>query len=133
MPEQPKIALVGHCAPDFFMLRSAVSRFVPGSNVVSIESPTDLESDLENFDVLLVNRVLDGGFERSDGVDLIVELAKRGVRARMLLISDIDDAQSAAESAGAMPGFGKQDLYDDSSRERLMNALEAVASNGGAG
>ena len=130
MPEQPTIALVGHCGPDTFMLRSAVSRFVPGANIISIESPQDLESSLEQVHVLLVNRVLDGGFGQSNGVELIASLSQRGARPSMMLISNFDDAQSAAEAAGAMPGFGKQDLYDDASRDRLASAVELATKDG---
>ncbi len=125
LAEQPTIALVGHCGPDSFMLRSAVSRFAPGASVVSLESPEDLEPSLDSLDVLLVNRVLDGGFRQSSGIELIQSLASRDGAPKMLLISNFDDAQSQAEAAGAMPGFGKRDLYDDASRQRLNDALQA--------
>lgn len=133
MAEQSKIALVGHCGPDMFMLRSAVARLAPGSTVVSIESPDDLESSLESLDLLLVNRVLDGAFAQASGIELIRDLASRKVAPAMLLISNFDDAQSEAKGAGAMPGFGKRDLYDDTTRERIENALEVANREQSAG
>ncbi len=40
-----------------------------------------------------------------------------------MLISNFQDAQQEAVAAGAFPGFGKSQLYDDSTSERLRDAL----------
>ena len=40
----------------------------------------------------------------------------------MLLVSNFEDAQAQAEAAGAMPGFGKSDLYHDDTTQRLKDA-----------
>lgn len=125
----PRIALVGHCVPDAYMLKSAVERFAPGASVVSVNQTADLQRELDAADVLLVNRVLDGYFEHSTGVALIRSIIRDASTApTAVLISNRDDAQAEALAAGAMPGFGKSELYEDSTRERLTAAIERSAS-----
>ena len=113
--------LVGHCVPDQFMLRSAVQRLVPDAAVEIVNDHSSLEPHLHPEAVLLVNRVLDGRFHASDGIDLIDALNGNGPRT--LLISNLADAQTRAEAAGAMPGFGKSDLYEDATAEKLRAAV----------
>ncbi len=40
-----------------------------------------------------------------------------------MLVSNYADAQKEAVEAGALPGFGKADLGDGQTHERLRNAL----------
>lgn len=129
MSETRRILLVGHCGPDTFMLRNAVQRFVPGAEVDVIASDAELEGAMRQADLLLVNRVLDGRFDAGMGVDLIERV--RGQRPdgpAAILVSNFADAQRAAEEAGAMPGFGKNDLYDPATGEKLRAALDAAES-----
>jgi hypothetical protein len=86
----------------------------------------DLEAELSRASVLLVNRVLDGDFGTSSGIELIARLAKAENRPAMLLISNYPEAQQQAIAAGALPGFGKAELYNPRTAELLR---EAAASN----
>lgn len=125
--ERVVVALVGHCGPDSFMLRSSVRRAIPGADIVSFESDRDVEREAPSADILLVNRLMDGRFEDASGIELIrrlrEDLGERG--PAMILVSNFEDAQREAEKAGAMPGFGKRDLHDDTTRERLLAAASA--------
>lgn len=117
------VMLVGHCGPDAIMLKTVVQRALPGAGVELINDQGSLETALERDVVLLVNRELDGEFRSGrGGIDLIRQLSEAGTAAPMLLVSNFADAQAEAESAGAMPGFGKSNLYDEDTTRRLQDA-----------
>ena len=109
------------------MLKTEVQRALPGAGVELINDQGSLETALERDVVLLVNRELDGEFRSGrGGIDLIRRLSEAGTAAPMLLVSNFADAQAEAESAGAMPGFGKSDLYDEDTTRRLLDAASRL-------
>ena len=116
------IVLVGHCGPDMFMLKTAASRAVADVPIVSINDAATLEPHLHAGTVLLVNRVLDGAFPSDSGIDLIGEIADGDDAPTCILISNLPEAQERAIAAGAMPGFGKNALYDAMTAEILREA-----------
>ena len=118
-----RILLVGHCTPDAYALRSALTRLIPGAAVECVSCQDALEQALPRSALLLVNRELDGEFEARDGVALIRALAERTSAPRMMLVSNYPDAQAQAQAAGAVPGFGKRDLYAGQTGRRLLAAL----------
>lgn len=123
-----RIALVGHCGPDSFALRSAAGRTVPGVRVVFANDARAVDTELGVSDLLLVNRVLDGEFESSEGVELIRELVARpaqngGRKAAVMLVSNFADAQQEAVAAGARPGFGKKEMNSERARELIRAAV----------
>lgn len=118
-----RVVLVGHCVPDSYMLKTAVQRAVPGATILAVNSSEELDAVAGDSDLLLVNRVLDGYFRAGGGVELIRQLAGgRGgsPTPRIILISNIEIAQNEAREAGALPGFGKSELYSDLARSRLL-------------
>jgi hypothetical protein len=115
-----KIVLVGHCGPDAYALRSAVRTAVPESEFVAANDDEQLVKACDGADLLLVNRVLDGDFP-AGGIELVGRLAAAG--AKVMLISNYEDAQAEAERAGALPGFGKTSMYSEEAKERLRAAL----------
>jgi hypothetical protein len=123
MAESPKrIVLVGHCGPDFYAIRSAVGNLVPDAEVVAANEERALQREAPAADLLLVNRVLDGDFPDEGGVALIRRLGRAG-KPKIMLVSDYDSAQQQAVGAGALPGFGKSDLYGNATRQRILTAL----------
>ena len=94
-----EVVLVGHCGPDEWMLRSAVERALPGVPIETVHDEASLEPHLSAGRVLLVNRVLDGGFANTSGLDVIAMAVPRGPTT--LLVSNFEDAQQAAVAAGA--------------------------------
>ncbi len=121
----PKIALVGHCGPDSFMLRSCVERAVDGAEIHMLKSDRAVEESAADMDLLLVNRVLDGDFRNASGIDLIRSLRERmgdGAPA-MMLVSNYAEAQDEALRVGALPGFGKSELYDEQTLEKIRSAI----------
>ncbi len=105
-----KVVLVGHCGFDQGSISRAVAAALPGMAIESVHNTAGLDQHAGPDALLLVNRVLDGRFGTSSGVDLITELSNRDVSPRMMLISNYPDAQAKAVQAGALPGFGKNEL-----------------------
>ena len=128
MSHGPTFVLVGHCWADRIGLRSAVKRAVRGARFERANTTAALQKHLDGGAVLLVNRVLGGGFGTGNGVELIRDLARDGNAAPMILISNHADAQSEAQAAGALPGFGKSQLGDSAVADRLCSAAEAAAT-----
>ena len=114
--------LVGHCGPDAFMLRQTVQRAVPDAAIEMVNDAGTLQGHLNTDTVLLVNRALDGAFATDNGVELIRGIADGPEAPIAMLVSNFEDAQAQAEAAGASPGFGKSQLYDETTIQRLREA-----------
>ncbi len=114
----PRIALVGHCRPDVFALTAAIRGFIPKAEVVSINSNEQLNND---FDLHLVNRILDGMFPTESGIELISTLPDGAPPA--MLITNIPEHAQTALNAGAVPGFGKANMRSPEAQSALLNAL----------
>jgi two-component system chemotaxis response regulator CheY len=123
------VVLVGHCGPDVFLLRSAVSRALPGVKLSSANDDAELERFLRPDALLLVNRVLDGELSVGNGIELIRNLAQRPNSPAMMLISNFPESQQAAIDAGALPGFGKAQLYQPQTIERLQTAARLASDS----
>lgn len=119
------IVLVGHCGPDTFALTRFVRDAAPDARIECAASDRELEKRLDEAQLLLINRELNGHFRKALGVELIRELRLRGASPQMMLVSNFADAQSSAIEAGALPGFGKRELHDPGASERLRNAIQA--------
>ncbi|HEX8912052.1 MAG TPA: hypothetical protein VF796_06800 [Humisphaera sp.] len=72
------------------------------------------------YDVALFNRVFNA--DGDDGVRVIGELVKGGVKTPMMLVSDRGDAQEAAVAAGAKKGFGKAAMHEPATLELIRKA-----------
>jgi len=121
------IALVGHCGFDASSLRRAVEGYAPEASVTMVNSSEALSDYLRPDALLLVNRVLDGRFDTGSGVELIGALAGGPGSPAMMLVSNYDDAQRAAREAGALPGFGKAQLHDPDTADRLRAVVRGDA------
>lgn len=122
--DKTTILLVGHCIPDSFGLTRMAKQVSAGTQVERVNNDKALQKRLGDASLLLVNRELDGRFEAGDmGVELIRRLRAEGVQTPMMLVSNFEDAQQAAVEAGALPGFGKSDVRDPATVERLRAAI----------
>ena len=121
-----RIALIGHCGPDSSYLRMAVGRAQRDLQVVMVEDAQELEQVItEGVDLLLFNRLLDYGFEETEGAAAIGRLRAKHPELKMMLVSNYADAQAEAVAAGALPGFGKREIGS----ERVTNLIrEAIGS-----
>jgi two-component system chemotaxis response regulator CheY len=124
-----RIALIGHCGPDSSYLRMAVSRAARDVKVVLADDSAELDSLLkEGVDLLLFNRVLDYGFEDTEGVAVIRKIRAKHPNVKTMLVSNYTDAQAQAIAAGALPGFGKRDIGSPKVAELIREALETEPS-----
>ena len=126
MSDPRTIVLVGHCGPDMFMLKSALGRAAAEAPIVTVNDTNSLSEYLNGDSVLLVNRELDGSFGTKNGVELIAQVSKQENPPIAMLISNYEDAQAEAVAAGARQGFGKSDLYDESTTQALRDAVASA-------
>ena len=114
--------MVGHCGPDSYALRSAAGRAVPEASVDFVTDEQAAMVAAAAGALLLVNRVLDGEFEDDDGQALIQRLVGSGAK-KVMLVSNLPDAQAAAAKAGALPGFGKSAMGSEETKRKLRAAV----------
>ncbi|MBI3465410.1 MAG: response regulator [Planctomycetes bacterium] len=116
---------VGQCVPDHAAIRRLIEgRF--GAQVVQTHGPDDTISALRagQFDLVLINRKLDTDY--TDGIDILRAIKSDPDLAgvRVMLITNYPEHQQAAIAAGAEEGFGKAQLADPATHERLRRFLE---------
>jgi CheY-like chemotaxis protein len=108
-----RVLSVGQCAADHGSIERTLQRAF-GADVVAAdtaaEALTELRGPEPSFALVLVNRVFDA--DDGSGLELIRRIKDEGeLRATpVMLVSNLADAQAAAEAAGAAPGFGKAEL-----------------------
>ena len=122
--EPLRVSLVGHCTPDSFALRSAIAGFYPEARVEPIGSVDEFKDRISEFDIHLVNRVLDGQFDDDSGINLIRMHADD--HACLMLISNFPESLQEAVQAGGIHGFGKRDMRSENARIALHNAINSV-------
>src|SRR4051812_44306717 len=99
------VVLVGHCGVDGPRLQSELSR-LDDVDVTRVNSEADLERCCADAALLLVNRE-PVGFDE-DGIEIVRKVCQNHPGTKVMLVSDLPDAQAEAEAAGALPGFGKR-------------------------
>ncbi len=118
------VLLVGHCGPDSSYLKSAIRHADRHVHVRMADDPRTLAAELDRgTDLVLFNRELGYDFDGQMGVDWIRRLKAEYPNLKTMLVSNYPDAQSAAESAGALPGFGKREIGSARVTELLRSAL----------
>ena len=115
---------VGQCGFDHSAIRRLIeSEFA--AEVVQAHGLNDAVSQLKNesFDLVLVNRKLDADY--SDGLAVVraIKTDASLTQTPVMLVSNYPDAQEAAVAAGASLGFGKAELYQPATREKLRPFL----------
>jgi CheY-like chemotaxis protein len=74
------------------------------------------------YDIILVNRILaDDG---ASGLQVVQDLIDSGTSTPVMLVSDLSEAQDAAVALGAVRGFGKAELGEQST----LDLVDRVAS-----
>ncbi len=125
-----KVVLVGHCGADSSYLRIAVASAGASVSVLAADDQEALSSALTNgVELILINRILDWGFEEQEGVALIARLRQTHPHLKTMLVSNYADAQAAAVAAGALPGFGKREIGSAKVKELLKSALSDTSTS----
>ncbi|MEW4565323.1 response regulator [Bremerella sp. JC770] len=118
MPKQ--VLDVGNCGYDHGSLKSLIERNFD-AKVLQSHGPEDTLKMLrqQTFALVVINRKLDR--DHSDGMDILKEMkADETMKdVPVMMLSNFEDAQAAAEAAGAVPGFGKRDLGKETTLKKL--------------
>ena len=114
----------GNCSMD----HAAISRMLSEEFGVEVRRSARLDDTIKalrsgRFDLVLVNRILDA--DGSEGLEVIREIKSTLDLAAMpvMLVSNYAEHQASAVAAGAEPGFGKAELYEPQTREKLARFL----------
>ena len=122
-----RVLSVGSCTSDDARLH----RVLASQAQVHMETAYtahDAKNLIEQHDytLVLVNRILDG--DGTAGTDFIADIRKSGIDTPLMLVSDYAEAQATAVANGALPGFGKSDLFSPDTAERFRAILAPAAS-----
>jgi two-component system chemotaxis response regulator CheY len=123
-PVVMKIVLdVGQCRPD----HASIARLVTsaGAQIERVTLPSIALQKLKekHYDLVLVNRKIDEDY--SDGLELVkaMQADPQLKHIPVMLISNYPEAQEEAVRHGAIRGFGKNEINDPATRERLRRVL----------
>lgn len=120
-----RVLSIGQCGPDHGSISSMFRREF-GVEVVGVDTLTEAEQYCErngNPDLILVNRKLD--IDYSDGMELIRSLkaAAKTAETPVMLVSNYPEYQAQAVALGAVAGFGKSELGQAATTEKLRPIL----------
>lgn len=113
---------IGNCGPDHHSLTKLVTNNFDAA-VDQAHQAVDALSMLEKDDYALavVNRLLD--CDGSSGMDVIRQVKEKYSDLPVMLVTNFEEHQAAAVAAGCEPGYGKNDLFSDSTIKLLSNYL----------
>ncbi len=115
---------VGQCNPDHSAIRRLVERTFQAHVVRTHELQDTLQALREQtYDLVLINRKLD--IDYSDGMDILRELKEVAELSHIpvMLVTNFPEYQAAAVEAGGVPGFGKDELNQPGTVEKLKKYL----------
>jgi len=115
---------VGNCVPDHAAIRSLVTTHFD-ADVLQAHGPEDALSQMreQKIDLVLINRKLDRDY--TDGIEILRQIKADYNLAEtpVMLITNYPDHQQAAVEEGAEYGFGKLELSEPETREKLARFL----------
>ncbi len=75
-----------------------------------------------DYDLVIINRI--GAFDQESGLELIKKIKQDGrFNVPLMMITNYKDQMDIAVKAGAVPGYGKDKLYDRETLELLNKYL----------
>jgi two-component system, chemotaxis family, chemotaxis protein CheY len=119
-----RVLSIGQCGPDHYSIAWTLRGHFDAEVVPASKADEAFELLKKGpFDLILVNRILDA--DRSSGLEIVKRLKESPTHAStpVMLVSNLPEAQQQATSLGAIPGFGKDLLADDSLAEVLRPQL----------
>ena len=115
---------VGNCGPDHATLTKFFTQHFD-CEVAQADRADDALVQLKAspFDLVVVNRKLD--IDYSDGIDVIAQIKadQQTASVPVMLITNYPEHQDSAVSAGAIRGFGKLELNDQATIDRVQAIL----------
>ena len=128
-PTPARILDVGNCNPDHSMIRRMLEPFdVDIDRVMFVNEAIEMMRH-NKYELVIFNRLIfeDG----SPGIDLLHQARKDPALGEtpIMMISNFDSAQANAVAAGAVPGFGKDFLFDPQTTALLARYLPLKITN----
>ena len=115
---------IGNCSHDYGLISGMLHKQF-AAEVVQCHGAEDGLDALRHgqFDLVLVNRKLDQDY--SDGIDIIqtIKADPQLAAIPVMMVTNYTEHQAVAVAAGALPGFGKRELYTEQTQERLGKVL----------
>ncbi len=119
-----QVLSVGNCNFDNRSLTALIEGQFP-AKVTPVDSLAQTIAALGagTYDLVLVNRVLDR--DGSQGLEVIRQIKSTPQLSHtpVMMITNFPDHQKLAQDAGALEGFGKQELQSEATRARLAAVL----------
>jgi CheY-like chemotaxis protein len=115
---------VGQCNPDHSSIRHLLERSFAAQVVRTHEMTDTLQALREQaYDLILINRKLD--IDYTDGMEILQKLKADPELSKIpvMLVTNFPEYQAAAVEAGAVPGFGKNELNQPETVEKLRKYL----------
>lgn len=117
---------VGNCVPDHASIRKMLTRNFD-VEVLQTHAADDTLALLRQraVDLVLINRKLDNDY--SDGVEILKQIKGDRLLAKtpVMIITNYAEQQDAAVALGAERGFGKLELQDPATQQKLSALLKA--------
>ncbi len=115
---------VGQCGPD----HASISRMLKSHFDVAVdlaETHEEAVIKLQNgaYDLVLLNRVFDATGTEGMLTLQAIKAQQSMAGVPVMLVSNYQDAQQKAVAEGALPGFGKSQLADPLTTDRLQAIL----------
>ena len=125
----PKILLdCGNCSPDYHSIRQMASDHF-GASVIQSHGVNDTLEILrkQSVNLVTINRKLDRDY--SDGLDVAIAIKSDAELSSVpvMLVTNYDEHQETAMTAGCVRGFGKLAINDEATRHILEPFLGAEA------
>lgn len=117
-----QVLSIGNCSYDFSTISAALEKnFSVEMHAVDDAAAAVQVTKTQKFDLIVVNRLFD--LNQDSGIDLIKKLRDAQVQSPMMLISNYPEYQQEAVAAGAVAGFGKQNVGKPEMLEAVGNYL----------
>lgn len=120
-PQHYHILDVCPCSLDHADMRKLIEKVCPAS-IEQVRTGAQAMKCIAalGYHLVLINRTLDGPM---DGLTLLAALRREANPPPAMLISNYADAQASALELGALPGFGRAQIHDSISVQRIARAL----------
>ncbi len=107
-----EVLVVGHCDLDNPQITSLLEdNFSAKVTRVKLLKETISHLGKHNYDLIIINRI--GAFDQESGMELIKEIKKDAhFKTPLMMVTNYKDQMDLAVKNGAVPGYGKDKLYD---------------------
>ncbi len=117
------VLVVGHCDLDNPQITSLIEKNF-SAKVTRLKQSIKVIEYLEkqSYDLVIINRI--GAFDQESGLELIKRIKEDGrFKAPLMMVTNYKDQMDKAVDEGAVPGYGKDKLHDEETRDLLGKYL----------